>query len=88
MIAAAGTGFLDGITSKPLEMIKLRQQVLPAVQCTTALLGSSLYFFILFLFLKFIFVFIFWILKVFFKFACFLFQVLPLCIFYYVEQNW
>ena len=42
MIAAAGTGFLDGITSKPLEMIKLRQQVLPAVQCTTALLGSSL----------------------------------------------
>jgi hypothetical protein len=27
--AAAGTGLLDGITSKPLEMIKLRQQILP-----------------------------------------------------------
>ena len=29
LFAAAGTGLLDGITSKPLEMIKLRQQVLP-----------------------------------------------------------
>jgi hypothetical protein len=29
-VAAAGTGLLDGITSKPLEMIKLRQQILPA----------------------------------------------------------
>ena len=31
LIAAAGfTGFVDGITSKPLEMIKLRQQFYPA----------------------------------------------------------
>jgi len=30
IVAAAGTGLLDGITSKPLEMIKLRQQILPA----------------------------------------------------------
>jgi len=29
IVAAAGTGLLDGITSKPLEMIKLRQQILP-----------------------------------------------------------
>ena len=27
LFAAAGTGLLDGITSKPLEMIKLRQQM-------------------------------------------------------------
>ena len=29
LFAAAGTGLLDGITSKPLEMLKLRQQILP-----------------------------------------------------------
>ena len=30
LFAAAGTGLLDGITSKPLEMLKLRQQILPS----------------------------------------------------------
>lgn len=30
LVAAAGTGLMDGIISKPLEMLKLRQQILPS----------------------------------------------------------
>ena len=40
LFAAAGTGFLDGITSKPLEMIKLRQQVLPAIAVGGSIIGT------------------------------------------------
>lgn len=43
LFAAAGTGFLDGITSKPLEMIKLRQQILPAITIGTSIIGKYAY---------------------------------------------
>jgi hypothetical protein len=35
LFAAAGTGLLDGISSKPLEMIKLRQQILPVTSAVS-----------------------------------------------------